>query len=183
MDPRTTLQAFDAYLADRYLALEAVVIGGTALALLGVIARPTKDCDVLAPPLSAALRDAARGFAQQMRTSGQELADDWLNNGPAQLASVLPAGWEGRVQPLFAGRALQLHTLHRLDLLCSKVFALCDRGLDLADCLALRPTPVELESIREWLRYQDANPDWPAHVDAVLEDIQERLGRGVGRGL
>lgn len=117
MDPRATLQAFDAYLAERNLVLEAVVIGGTALALLGVITRPTKDCDVLAPPLSEALREAARGFAQATRSSGQELADDWLNNGPAQLASLLPAGWEGRVQPLFAGRALRLNTLHRLDLL------------------------------------------------------------------
>jgi hypothetical protein len=36
---------FDAFLARRGVALCATVIGGAALQLLGVIARPTKDCD------------------------------------------------------------------------------------------------------------------------------------------
>ena len=42
--PRETLEAFDRFLADRTLRPDAVVIGGAALNLLGVISRPTKDC-------------------------------------------------------------------------------------------------------------------------------------------
>jgi hypothetical protein len=42
MDPRETLEAFDRYLADRQLRLDAVVIGGAALNLLGIISRATK---------------------------------------------------------------------------------------------------------------------------------------------
>lgn len=183
MDPRSTLQAFDAYLVPRGLELEAVVIGGAALALLDVVARPTKDCDVLAPPLSVALRDAARDFARAMRARGLELDDEWLNNGPSALGSVLPSGWEQRLQPLFSGQAIRLQTLARLDLLRSKLFALCDRGLDLADCVSLSPTAEELVSLRDWLAYQDANPDWPAHVGRVLEDLGQRLSHGRGRGL
>jgi hypothetical protein len=182
MDPRSTLQTFDAYLFERRLELEAVVIGGAALALLGVVSRPTKDCDVLAPPLTSALRVAAREFAEATRAQGLELDDEWLNNGPSQLASVLPTGWKSRLQPLFTGRAIRLQTLDRLDLLRSKIFALCDRGLDLADCVALHPSEQEVSAIREWLEYQDANPDWPAHVAAVLRDLDSRLDRGVDHG-
>ncbi len=46
MTPGDTLEAFDRYLTDRGLRLDAVVIGGAALNLLGVISRalaPTAD--------------------------------------------------------------------------------------------------------------------------------------------
>ncbi len=47
MTPRMIVEAFDQCLAGRGLRLVAVVIGGTALNLLGIVSRPTKDCDVL----------------------------------------------------------------------------------------------------------------------------------------
>jgi hypothetical protein len=112
MTPRETLEAFDRYLTDRGLRLDAVVIGGAALNLLGVISRATKDCDIL-------------------------------------------------------------------DLLRSKLFALCDRGFDLGDCLALAPTADELGAILPWVEQQDGNPDWPAHVRATLAALGRKLGHGV----
>lgn len=60
MKPRETLDAFDRYLDGRDLGLDAVVIGGTALNLLGVVSRPTKDCDILSPPLSEEVLDVGR---------------------------------------------------------------------------------------------------------------------------
>jgi hypothetical protein len=59
------------------------------------------------------------------------------------------------------------------------LWALCDRGLDLADCVALAPTADELAGILPWLEQQDANPDWPAHVRATLADVARRLGHAV----
>jgi hypothetical protein len=59
MKPVEILAAFDRYLATRNLRLEAVVIGGAALNLLGVVSRPTKDCDILLPPLPAAIVEAS----------------------------------------------------------------------------------------------------------------------------
>jgi hypothetical protein len=171
MTPQAILTAFDRYLADRGLRLEAVVVGGAALNLLGVVSRPTKDCDVLHPTLPAAITDAARAFAAEVRVHGDVLIDDWLNNGPASLVPQLRAGWQDRLQPLVAGRALVLRTLGRDDLLCSKLFALCDRGLDRGDCVALAPTRDELLAVLPWLEQQDANPDWPAHVRATLDDL------------
>lgn len=179
MLPRPTIEAFDALLDAGGLQLEAILVGGPALALLGVTARPTRDFDILAPELPAVIVDAARRFAREQRRLGLDLADDWLNNGPIQLRDVLPTGWRDRVQLIFQGRALRLHSLGRLDLLKTKLYALCDRGTDLADCLAMAPTDDECASAQPWLELQDANPDWPAHVAATLHDLRRRLGHGV----
>jgi len=76
MKPREILAAFDRYLAERGLRLEAVVIGGSVLNLLGVVARPTKDCDILSPPLPEPIRAAARAFAAERRRLGEVLEDE-----------------------------------------------------------------------------------------------------------
>jgi hypothetical protein len=92
---------------------------------------------------------------------------------------VLPEGWPERLVEVFRGEALLLRTLGRGDLLKTKLFALCDRSLDLGDCLALRPSADELREARPWLEQQDGHPDWPAHVADTLEDLGRRLGHVV----
>jgi hypothetical protein len=176
MKPLETLRLFDAFLEKRQLYLDGIVIGGTALNLLGVVSRTTRDCDLLLPPLSPEIVNASRLFAFGLRKAGTDLADDWLNNGPASLVRQLPAGWEGRLQIVFRGKALELRSLGRRELLFSKLFALCDRSIDLADCIALAPSADELREQMSLLQSQDANPDWPAHVRATLEDLAKRLG-------
>jgi hypothetical protein len=122
---------------------------------------------------------AARGFAAEVRARGEILQDNWLNNGPAMLAKQLPGGWRAQLQPAFRGQALVLEALGRLDLLRSKLFALCDRGLDIGDCLALAPSADELATVLPWLEQQDTNPGWPAHVGGVFGDLARRIGHGV----
>ena len=95
-----------------------------------------------------------------------------------QLADVLPGGWRLRLQVAFTGASLTLTTLGRADLLKTKLFALCDRGTDLADCIALSPDPEELDEAEPWLAEQDANPMWPEHVRSTLADLRRRLGHG-----
>jgi hypothetical protein len=179
VNPRGTIEAFDRYLAARGLRMEAVVLGGAALALLGIVSRATDDCDVMYPIIPADIGAAARAFAAERTGAGEPLGDDWFNNGPASLAKALPAGWEDRLEPLFAGTSLRLRCPCRSDFLRSKLFALCDRALDLADCVALAPTPAELHELTGWVEDQDANPDWPAHVRATLDDLARRLGHAV----
>jgi hypothetical protein len=179
MHPQATIEAFDHHLAGLGLRLEAIVIGGSALGLLGVITRQTRDFDVLAPQLPPEISAAALAFAGQQRAVGVDLIDDWLNNGPMSLTELLPDGWRLRVQPLFRGAALVLSTLGRPDLLKTKLFALCDRGTDLADCVALAPTRDELDEAVPWVAQQDAHPDWPAHVAATIADLGRRLGHGI----
>jgi hypothetical protein len=179
MLPRPTIEAFDQHLHALGLRFEGVVIGGSALGLMGFIQRPTRDFDILVPELPAVIARAARDFASAQREAGIDLFDDWLNNGPMQLGDILPAGWRERVQPIFEGRAVLLSTLGRPDLLKSKLFALCDRGTDLPDRIALAPTVAELSACRPWLELQDGNEAWPAHVQATLDDLARRLGHGV----
>lgn len=124
MLPRPIIESFDAWLAARSLRLEAIVVGGSALALLGITARQTRDFDILHPELPEEIAQAAREFAAQL-------------------------------------------------------FALCDRGTDLGDCVAMAPTVDELEEAEPWLAKQDANPMWPDHVRATLDDLRGRLGHGV----
>ena len=80
-------------MTERRVRLDATIIGGAALNLLGVVCSPTKDCDVLSPLLPEDVVQAAREFAAAMRSRGDPLQDDWLNNGPASLGRQLPAGW------------------------------------------------------------------------------------------
>jgi len=115
-------------------------------------------------------------FAALMSEEGETLDEDWLNNGPSSLVRLLPDGWLDHVQLAFSGVSITLHTLGRLDLLRTKLFGLCDRGLDIGDCIALSPTAAELNEVLPWLQEQDANPNWPAHVEVTLVDLAKRLG-------
>ncbi len=155
------------------------MIGGAALNLLDVIDRPTRDVDELHPLLSAAIAEAAREFSAEVRATGEILRDDWLNNGPASLTDVLPAGWQERLELAFAGESIVLHALGRADLLKTKLFALCDRGEDLDDCVAMAPTPEELAEALPWVERQDANELWPAHVRATLADLERRIADAI----
>ena len=179
MKPTEIIPRFDAFLAERGLALEAIATGGAALALLGIISRETRDCDLIEPELSTVVLEASRAFASGLRKQGEILRDDWLNNGPASLAPLLPEGWRNRLQLIHQGEAIRLWALGRPELLLSKLFALCDRGLDLADCLALQPSEQELARAEAWIAAQDLHPDWPAHVRATLQDLGRRLRHGL----
>ncbi len=141
MDPRTTLTAFDRYLADRGLALDAVVVGGTALNLLGVIARQTRDCDILHPALSAEVVEASRAFATEIRPRAGSSRSAGSTTARARSRALLPAGWEltaaGGLPRAGAGLALAP------PLRPPEVEALRARAtarLDLPDCLAMAPT-------------------------------------------
>lgn len=179
MKPTEIISRFDAFLVERNLTLEAVATGGAALALLGIITRETRDCDLIEPELSSVLLEASRAFATGHREQGEILRDDWLNNGPASLGPLLPEGWRSRLQLIHQGEAIRLWSLGRPELLLSKLFALCDRGLDLGDCLALAPSAEELAQDETWIVAQDQHPDWPVHVKATLEDLGRRLGHGL----
>lgn len=178
VDARITIPAFDAFLAERRLTLRATVIGGAALQLMGVIERPTKDCDVLDPELPEPIREAAELFAAT-GVGGQQLERAWLNNGPSSLIRALPPQWSQRLQPLYSGAALEIVTLGREDFLRSKLFALVDRNIDLPDCVALAPSHAELHTLLPWLDEQDANPDWPRYVRVVLGNLAQELGYGL----
>ena len=78
MDPKTVIAEFDQFLAIRSLHFEAVIIGGAALALLGIISRQTRDCDILDPIVPDNILNAAKEFATSSRHSGQFLQEQFV---------------------------------------------------------------------------------------------------------
>ncbi len=179
MLPQETLFRFDLHLHEHGLALDAVLVGGAALGLLGITHRQTRDVDVLHPELPQEVMDAAVSFAQLERGLGHHLSDNWLNNGPSQLKDILPSEWKARLQPAYVGKSLHLTALGRSDLLKTKLFALCDRGTDLPDCIALNPTQQELVEAEDWVAFQDTNEGWPNHVRATFDELHRRLHHGL----
>lgn len=152
-------------------------MGGSALVLLGIIDRPTREWTYStpifrrrSPTLRAPSRSRCAGAVSSSQIPGSTMV-------PSSLSRVLPDGWRHRTQPAFSGRVLVLETLGRTDLLKTKLFALCDRGTDLADCMAFSPTAEELDEALPWVALQDANELWPAHVEIL--DLRRRLGHDV----
>ncbi len=172
MRPTEIIPVFDKFLTERKIEFEAVVIGGAALCLLGVITRETRDCDILSPEIPTSVMNAASDFAKTMNG----IESTWLNNGPSSLLKNLPNDWSTRTESLFKGESLTLHTLGRSDLLKTKLFALCDRDIDLSDCIALKPSRVELLASIAWVKVQDGNTKWPDRVDLVFAHLAKRLG-------
>ena len=164
-----------------------VVVGGTALNLLGVVDRYTRDVDVLAlatprprgepnnvrapDPLPSALRDAAATVARDLR-----LPDDWLNTVVgAQWKTGLPPGLVDRIQwQRFGG--LWVGLPHRLDMIHFKLYAAADdigtKSRHYQDLVALAPTPAELERARLWVEDQDPSPDIAHTLQLIIALVQ-----------
>lgn len=114
------LAALGQLLAERALRYELLAIGGGALQLLGLIARPTRDIDVvglveddrlvpldaLPAPLERAVDDTAAVF---------QLPTAWFNAGPRALMQLgLPEGVLTRAHRRAWG-GLVLHIADRRD--------------------------------------------------------------------
>ncbi len=187
MEKSTIEDAFsllDATLEARAAAaVEMVVIGGAAMNLLGYVARPTKDVDVLAlgdddtpsgsillvkhTPLPAPFSQAAASVALALG-----LDEDWLNAGPADLNDQgLPTGFEHRLVRRFTGRRLTVLLPSREDLICFKVYAAADTGVGrhTEDLRALAPTCDELLKGARWARTQDPSEGFREMLQALLK--------------
>ena len=163
---REAMTKLGAVLADRGLSFELVLVGGGALNLCGLIARPTKDIDVVARveggayitavPLPSPLLASAKDVAAAL-----DLAPDWLNAGPADLFHLgLPPGFAERtVRETFGG--LTVLYAARQDQIAFKLYAAADhwpaRSKHLQDLRELAPARDELRSAADWCITHDAS--------------------------
>lgn len=174
MKPQQTIEAFDQFLFKKEKSFSAVIIGGGALAIMGVISRETQDVDVLEPALPADIINLSQEFAASYPQAA--LKKNWLNNGPQSLQQDLPSGWMQRTTVIFSGKALHLSTLGRSDFLKAKLFAFCDREQDRQDCILMQPTKEDLQETFIWLQQRDQSPQWPNHVKLSLQSLAKDLG-------
>ena len=172
------IEQFDIFLHNKGLKFDAIVIGGAALKLLGVIKRETVDCDILDPKIPNEIMEASRAFADTQPLLKKSKVDriNWLNNGPDSLKNYLPSGWRLRLQTVFRGKSIFFQTLGRCDLLATKLLAYCDRGQDKSDLIQLKVTKKELLQNIQWVQNYDSNLQWPNHVHKQFVELAKSLG-------
>ncbi len=146
---KTVIKAFDQLLAQQNLEFSAIVVGGAALNIMDITSRVTKDVDLIDPKIPPKIKDASLEF---VKTHPElSLHENWFNNGPISLIRDLDDGWRRQVKLIYKGEALELFTLGRIDLLKSKLYALCD-----------------------------GNPLWPERVHEMTEALKDELHKKRG---
>jgi len=175
------LTALGETLEQRGHSYELVLVGGANLALQGVIARPTKDGDIVGErlasgrvakldampePLARAITDVASAFG---------LDEGWLNLDPASLMDLgLPSGFESRLTSRRYG-TLTIWLAGRFDMICFKLYAAVDhwptRGRHWQDLIALEAEPLEIERAAAWCQTHDPSPAFRDSLDAVVRAL------------
>jgi hypothetical protein len=184
------LGAVGELLAAERAEVGIVVVGGTALNLLGIVARTTRDVDVLAvvsstaqagsvvlappDPLPEPLRQAIVTVARDLGLSAS-----WMNTvAGLQWQPGLPPGLERRLHWRRYG-GLTVGLADRYDLIFFKLYAAADSGgpfsVHSQDLLALRPTEGELSAAATWVREQDPTPDFLSILEQVIEHVRASL--------
>jgi hypothetical protein len=171
VDPKSVFVALDAELKALGVQRELIICGGAALIAMGIVARETRDVDVLLPVLDPELHSAAKKIGKAL-----DLNEGWLNNGPRDLIQALTKGWESHCTDVFRSTNLVIRSIGRSDLICSKLYAAADRPEHLPDLVALKPSETELEAARTWVLARDASEIWPRIVQECAEEVRRRLG-------
>lgn len=143
--------------------VELVVIGGSALAILGLVERSTRDVDVVALLDGSELRSAKPLPATVIEARDAVAADfdvneEWLNARPGDLLQWgLPDGFVARLTRRDFGPYLAVHLASRLDQIHFKLYALVDQGTGRheEDLRALEPTADELRAAARWVITHD----------------------------
>ena len=159
---------------------EIVVIGGSALAALGLVERATRDVDLVAVAKDGELR-SAEPLPETLRVARDRVARDfdldgnWLNSGPTGLLMWgLPEGFLSRIVTRRYGQALAVHFAGRLDQIHFKLYAMVDQagGRHEADLRALRPSREELIAAAHWSMTHGPSPGYRT----VLKEALSALG-------
>ena len=145
-----------------------IICGGTALGLLGLVQRPTRDVDVISGWNSATLQliqidcfppavERAIVRAAEAHPELQSSGISWVNLGPKGLLDFgLPPGCTGRLTPRIIGTHLTLRLPDRRDLIAFKLFAAADashgrQAVHKSDLQALDPNEEELRFAIDWV--------------------------------
>lgn len=185
---RAPIQALGDLLARAGEEAHLVVVGGVAILLRGVRARPTGDVDVLArgeltaggglrfvppDPLPSAVQSAVARVARDFG-----LPSDWLN-------TVVAKQWRQRVFALPPGLieettwytlgGLHMGIAGRRALIALKLYAAVDAGprsVHTQDLLALAPAEFELSEATAWVAAQDASPEFATMLEQAIAYVR-----------
>lgn len=167
-----------------------IICGGTALGLLGLVQRPTRDVDVISGWNSATLQiiqidcfppavERAIVRAAEAHPELQSSGISWVNLGPKGLLDFgLPPGCTGRLTPRIIGTHLTLRLPDRRDLIAFKLFAAADashgrQAVHKSDLQALAPNEEELRFAIDWVI---TIPDPNHQLRTELREFLQELG-------
>lgn len=191
LDPERALHAVGDLLAYEGEEAAIVIIGGSALILLGIVERATVDVDILAigrqeegrlrirppDPLPQPLQRAIERVAEDFG-----LPPNWLNTTAGlQWQTGLPPGLETRIEwREYAGLSVGLAS--RYDLIFFKLYAAADDlgpdSVHYQDLLALDPTREELRAAASWIASQDVSRAFRDILDEVVTRVEQDLDTG-----
>ena len=170
--------------------MDLLVCGGSALNVLNLVSRTTKDVDVVAKiihkenivlvrpdpfpeELEKAIGKVARDFA---------LTDNWFNAGPASALDFgLPEGVINRAETHEYGTLLTVRFFSRYDQIHFKLYAAVDQGgKHYEDLLALKPRAEELFDAAVWSMTHDVSEPYRDEVKKLLigmgyKNVAERI--------
>jgi len=175
-DIEVYLRALDEQLGLRGRSVELVVCGGTALNVLGIVDRATRDIDVMGMIVGAGdieeavfedwfLESAARVAADF------DLPEGWINSEPTSMVRTgLPDGLAVRLVTTRYGDHLTVHYTSRYDLIHLKLYAAVDKqDRHLEDLKALEPSREEMTAAALWCLDQDPSDAFSSELVGLLE--------------
>lgn len=183
------LTAVGEHLAASGGSASIIVVGGSALSVMGWIDRTTEDVDVIArardddgtrvivppEPLPDALVDAVERVARDYG-----LRSDWLNTAAAlQWLTGLPERFTEEIEWRRFG-ALDVGFAGRTSIIALKLFAAVDQGSEsvhFQDLVGLEPTDVELDDAADWVTRQEPGEHFARFVAEEVRNVREALGR------
>lgn len=166
-----------------------IICGGSALNLLKLNVRTTRDIDLLGEAMVGPENIeliVPEGFPPNVQLCIDEVAQsnslpaNWVNLGPVRIAKYgLPQNYKQRLTEFSIGSHLTLYVIGRVDLIALKLYAAGDdlsprQAVHLGDLKIMAPTYEELEFSLEWLRNL---PDYDK-LKPAIESILEELGHG-----
>ena len=161
---------------------ELVIFGSAALMSQGIKLghRATHDVDVVKPPFDNEMwvisAEAGEKFGLPM---------GWLNTAGNIFSRNFPEGWEDRTLEVFKGKALTVKSLGRIDMICTKFNAYCDRRRDTdeQDMLGLSPSKEEMKKAQNWVIGLEKVPKEIVIQSAkdILSLLEKRRDKGRGR--
>ena len=162
--------------------ISIVVCGGTALFVMGLINRTTRDVDVLGlvdeknKGTISYLKKFPDWFLKSANTVARDfnLPDDWINLGPAeQIKSGLPEGLFKRLKRKEYGKHLNVYFISRIDQIFFKLYASLDRGgYHVDDLWELEPTEKELFNACRWVLTQDVSAGFKSILLSFLNNFK-----------
>jgi hypothetical protein len=174
------LRTLGSVLEQRGHPFGLLVVGGSSLLLLGLLDRPTGDLDVIGLADNGhyrkitALPDPLANAAAQVGRA-LDLANNWLNTGPASLMDFgLPEGWERRIEVRQYG-ALEVHLPSRVDQICLKLYPAVDRGPNdkhYYDLQKLEPSSAELLFAARWAITHDPSAGFRSELVECLASME-----------